>query len=447
MQAPTVHIIRRSSHSVSRKLISPNALRILYRLRDNGFVARLVGGAVRDILLGRTPKDFDIVTDATPAQIKHLFRNCRLVGRRFRLAHIHFRDEIIEVATFRASFVADTEEPDAAETEDEQSDRDDRHQHRQVNEDGLVLRDNLFGTPEEDAWRRDFGINALAYDITDFSVVDYVGGMQDLEQRSIRTIGDPWARFTEDPVRMLRAVRLASQLGFTIEKTTWEALRDMAGRIALASPARLFDELLKLFFSGAATDCYDLLCQGGLDRALLPEFDDWLQQGTGNSLARTLQWLDRRREGGLATSPHLLLAALFSGYLDWLAAAADKGDAPYQVRLDRALATFAQELSGRILIPQRTLMKMREVLLLGSRLVQVPGRRPQSVIARPGFADAVVYLHLRGEDDHDLAKSAHWWERYATDQVLPPAAAVETAAGDTRRRRPRRRRRKRHHAT
>lgn len=445
MQAQTHHIIGRSSHNISRKLLSPNALKIMYRLRDNGFTARLVGGAVRDILIGRTPKDFDIVTDATPEQMKRLFRNCRLVGRRFRLAHLHFKDEIIEVATFRASGAGT--DPDEADlpVEDEDlpviSDR--RHHHLLIDDDGMLLRDNLFGTPQEDAWRRDFTINALSYDIADFAVIDYVGGLADLEQRVIRTIGEPSGRFTEDPVRMLRAVRQSAQLDFTIEKMSWQAMIEMADRVTLAAPARLFDELLKTFLSGVAGSCYRLLRKSGLLAALLPEFYDWLQEAGDDAVVSALKWLDERAASGKVTSPQLFMAMFFGSYLDSGRLPVPSAASPYQVRLDSALAVFMQETSGRIQIPQRTMMKLREVLLLSSRLVQVPGRKPQNIIARPGFLDAVEYLHLRAEHDRELAKSARWWERYAVDNVLPAVETADSApAGETRRnRRPGRRRR------
>jgi poly(A) polymerase len=444
MHTNTHHIISRSSHNISRKLLSPNALRIMYRLRDNGFTARLVGGAVRDILIGRTPKDFDIVTDATPEQMKRLFRNCRLVGRRFRLAHLHFKDEIIEVATFRASGSgSEPDEPDFAAEDEETPESSGRDRHLLVNEDGMLLRDNLFGTPHEDAWRRDFTVNALSYDIADFAVIDYVGGIADLEARIIRTIGDPWSRFTEDPVRMLRAVRLSAQLDFTIEKVCWQAMTEMADRITLASPARLFDELLKLFFSGAATVCYRLLETSGLLAALLPDFHAWLQENGDATVVRRLTWLDTRAANGRATSPQLFLAAFFGEYFDAVRLASIAENAPYQVRLDAALAAFMQETAERVLITQRTLMKLREVMLLGSRLVQVPGRKPQNVVARPGFLDALEYLHLRGESDRELARSARWWERYAGDNVMPPLEKTTAPPDEPRRRkrRPRRRRR------
>ena len=227
-------IITREEHGISRKLMSPNALRVLYRLKDNGFVACLVGGCVRDLLLGREPKDFDVVTNATPNEVKRLFRSCRLVGRRFRLAHIHFKEELIEVATFRTQ-ASDEPEPEAVETRKMENRQ--RHPRMLKDDDGMILRDNVYGTPGEDALRRDFTVNALAYDIADFSIIDYVGGLADLGAGIIRTIGDPEVRFQEDPVRMLRAVRFAAQLGFTMEEETRKA--PVAGR-RHSSPAGIW---------------------------------------------------------------------------------------------------------------------------------------------------------------------------------------------------------------
>lgn len=413
----------------------------MYRLRDNGYIARLVGGAVRDILIGKVPKDFDIVTDATPEQIRRLFRNCRLVGRRFRLAHLHFKDEIIEVSTFRASvYLEELEESDTEAGGEAVAEEPDQNRHLIVNDDGMLLRDNLFGTPEEDAWRRDFTINALSYDIADFSIFDYIGGIEDIEKRIIRTIGDPAVRFTEDPVRMLRAVRLAAQLGFTIEKHSWQALLDMAVRINQAAPARLFDELLKLFLSGAAVHCYRLLYQSPLLASLLPEFSSYLQERNDGRVVAALHWLDNRVAAGKETTPQLVLAAIFGSYLT----SGVEGH-PYQEQLDSSLASFMAELNGRIHIPQRILMKLREILLLESRLVNVPGRKPQNVVARHGFAETMEYLQLQAEHDRDLLKSVRWWERYAGDNPPPTERpAADDTAEPRRKRRPRRRKPKKH---
>ena len=234
---PTPRIIPRDQHNVSRKDISPNALRVLYRLRDAGFGGYLVGGAVRDLLVGGHPKDFDVATDATPEEVRALFRNCRLIGRRFRLAHVVFGREIIEVATFRANV-------------------DDGSGDRETHEGGRLLRDNVYGTIEDDAVRRDFTANALYYAIEDFSVRDYTGGFEDVQNRLMRLIGDPETRYREDPVRMLRAVRLSAKLGFEIEAATAAPIPVLAPLLAESAPARLFEECLKLFLSGHAVQSF-----------------------------------------------------------------------------------------------------------------------------------------------------------------------------------------------
>ena len=245
---PALRIIPRDQHIISRKNISKAALRVLYRLNEVGYTAYLVGGAVRDLLLGLHPKDFDIATSATPDEVKKLFRNCRLIGRRFRLAHVVFGPEIIEVATFRGL--------------GEEGAEGDRHIV-----DGRIVRDNIWGTIEEDAVRRDFRVNALYYDISDFSVRDYVGGMQDLQDRVLRLIGDPVTRYREDPVRMLRAARLAAKLDMRIDTAAMAPFETLGPLLADAAPARLFDESLKMFLGGQGLKSFRMLEHCEIGRA------------------------------------------------------------------------------------------------------------------------------------------------------------------------------------
>src|SRR3990167_37319 len=227
-------IIPRSEHQISRKNIHPHAIKVLYRLKSCGYDAYLVGGCVRDLLLGHQPKDFDIVTNAKPEEIKKIFRNCRLIGRRFRLAHIIFgKNEIIEVATFRSHYGDDNQ--------------------NNVSHHGMVIRDNVYGTMEEDAWRRDFTINALYYNIADFSIVDFMAGVKDLHDKQLRIIGHAKERYQEDPVRMLRAVRIASKLEMEITSDTASPIKKMAKLLLQISASRLFDEVIKLFHTGHAT--------------------------------------------------------------------------------------------------------------------------------------------------------------------------------------------------
>src|SRR5689334_16945546 len=249
-------VVPRADHAISRRLIDPDALKVLYRLHQNNFIAYLVGGGVRDLLLGRQPKDFDIGTSAHPYQVKKLFRNCWIIGRRFRLAHVRFGNKTIEVATFRRPVtqeeLAAVDEPQPETAMRTQGDE---------SPDRLVHRDNTFGTPEEDAFRRDFTINALFYDIANFSIIDYTGGLDDLRAGLVRCIGDPTERFQEDPVRMLRAVAMAARLGFRIDAPIDEAIARTRGEIARSAPARLMEEFYKLLRSGAAETAFRLLAE------------------------------------------------------------------------------------------------------------------------------------------------------------------------------------------
>jgi poly(A) polymerase len=405
----------------------------MYRLRDNGYKAFLVGGSVRDLLLERTPKDFDLATDATPTEIKKLFRNCRLIGRRFRLAHLHFKDEIIELATFRKGGDPPEDDESAAENEgteeapSKELQRKDGHLLK--SDDGMLLRDNLFGSPEEDAWRRDFTINALSYNIADFSIIDYVGGVDDLQQKLIRTIGDPATRISEDPVRMLRAIRFSAQLDFSIEHHCWEAMLGHSRRITLASPARLFDEVVKLFLSGAAEKCWRLLHESGLAAAIFPDFVEWLTRTEGAACLQALPWIDKAVRSGRPVSTPLLLALFFGGYL------AEKGvglicrDNSPQTRIDGSLAIFMEEAGGRLFIAKGTIMRLREILLLQQRLVKTPGRKPENVTSRPGFGDALEYLAFTAASDLPLNRIVSWWGHLAAGTGAAAAPPDTLPAG------------------
>lgn len=444
-------ILKRAEHSISRQMVSPNALRVLYRLRDNGYTACLVGGCVRDLLLGREPKDFDIATNATPGELKRIFRNCRLVGRRFRLAHIHFRDELIEVATFRAS-AADVEleedgESGADAVEDAAADAD-RQALILKSDEGMLLRDNLFGSPEEDAWRRDFTVNALSYNIADFSIVDYVGGVEDLNLGVIRTIGDPWVRFTEDPVRMLRALRFSAQLGFSIEKSCRQALVEMAGRICQAAPPRLFDELMKMFLCGEGEQCYQLLRQCGLFGALFPFLEEWLAREDGGFphtvLTEALLQVDEQVGRGEKPTVPLFLAMFFGSYLEETATAYRNAGAASQESIDMAVAGLIAETAPRVLITQRVAFRLREILILQNRFARMPGRKPQSVLSRPAFAEALAFLRFRATTDRLLMKTCSWWESYAAGivhEAIPTSGETSPESGVRRKRRRRKRRR------
>ncbi|MDD2736378.1 MAG: polynucleotide adenylyltransferase PcnB [Desulfuromonadaceae bacterium] len=439
--------ITRQEHGISRTLMSPNALRVLYRLKDNGFVAYLVGGCVRDLLLGREPKDFDVVTNATPGEVKRMFSNCRLIGRRFRLAHIHFKVELIEVATFRSQ-AADEPEPGAVETR-----RGEQRQRRpQIlkDDEGMILRDNVFGTPEEDALRRDFTVNALAYDIADFSIIDFAGGLADLDAGIIRTIGDPNVRFQEDPVRMLRAVRFAALLGFSMAEETRNALVTAAGTIVRASPPRLYEEMLKILLSGEGAKCCDLLHQTGLFTALFPFFSAWLNAESGGfphtRFGEMLTCVDSRIQQGDTISPQLLLALLFGEYLDEKAENFRARGMPWQQSVDAATAEFLGEVCPFVQITSRVGSALRDIIAQQTRLTHIPGRRPQLFIARTDFTDIIAYSRIVHGNKKDVASRLQWWRVQAEqmEQEPLPLLSKSTEAAGAAPRKKRRRRRKPH---
>jgi poly(A) polymerase len=432
-------IILRKEHRISRKQVSPNALRTLYRLHEHGFIAYLVGGCVRDLLLERTPKDFDIATNATPNQIKRLFRNCFLIGRRFRLAHLHFQDEILEVSTFRGvAAPSDSEETEATG----QNSRPPRHVK---DDDGMVLRDNVFGTPEEDALRRDFTINALAYNIADSSVIDFSTGLADLEQRLIRTIGDPYVRFTEDPVRMLRAIRFSASHDLVIEPATWEVLCELSSVISRASPARLYEEIQKLFLLGSARPVFSLLDKSGLLGALFPRLGQWV---CGNSnrltlLDTNLECFDQLCRNGTRPSPGLFLAALFGPSLEEASLARLRDGIPRQQALDNTCAVFMEEISKTACIPRRVGSQLRAILALQPSLRRMPPRRPSSVAGRPEFAEALTYLRFAAETRKENGAALEWWDGFLLKTPAPTISEV-SAIEETPPKKRKKRRRKRY---
>lgn len=292
---PQVTVIPREQHAISRKDISENALKVMYRLNKAGYEAWLVGGGVRDLLLGKKPKDFDVTTNATPEQVRKLFRNCRLVGRRFRLAHVMFGPEIIEVATFRGHHEGNVSDRTTS----------------QRGQNGMLLRDNIFGSIEEDAQRRDFTINSLYYSVADFTVRDYVGGMQDLKEGIIRLIGNPETRYREDPVRMLRAVRFAAKLNMQISPETAEPIPRLAALLNDVPPARLFEESLKLLQAGYGYETYKLLREYHLFQPLFPTITRYFTENGDSAMERmiiqVLKNTDNRIHNGLRVNPAFLL--------------------------------------------------------------------------------------------------------------------------------------------
>ncbi|MEO7066635.1 MAG: polynucleotide adenylyltransferase PcnB [Rhodanobacter sp.] len=410
---PTLRIIPRDQHNVSRKNISKAALRVLYRLNEAGYTAYLVGGAVRDLLLGFTPKDFDVATSATPDEVKHLFRNCRLIGRRFRLAHVVFGPEIIEVATFRG--VGE----DGAEGD-----------RRLV--DGRIVRDNIWGSIEEDAVRRDFRVNAMYYDISDFSVRDYVGGMQDLKDRVLRLIGDPDTRYHEDPVRMLRAARLAAKLDMHIDAAAMAPFETLGPLLADAAPARLFDESLKMFLSGNGLKSFRMLEHCGLLKFLFPSTARALKRGDVSLRSLVEQGLantDSRVKEGKSVTPAFLFAVLLWGEVrDVAQRAMEQGSTAADAWI-QASARVVSEQCQRVAIPRRFTFVMEEIWLLQPRFEQVQRKRVFRLMSHPRFRAAFDFLLLRGSESPAMRELGEWWTHA---QQLPPdvlAAALPLSSG------------------
>jgi poly(A) polymerase len=442
-------IVPRAEHQISRRNIDPDALKVLYRLQQFNYTAYLVGGSVRDLLLGRAPKDFDVGTDAHPYQIKKLFRNCWIIGRRFRLAHVRFGNKTIEVATFRRSVPPGTENDPAQPADAEVTDL-------------LVRHDNTFGTPEEDAFRRDFTINALFYDIATFSIIDYVGGLEDLRQGVVRSIGDPLERFAEDPVRMFRAVAFAARLGFRLDVPVIEAIRAQRHLIATASPARLIEEYYKVLRSGAAEQTFRLLAQHGLLEPITPELH---HSATEDALWNALLQLDRYRSR-FESVPESLTNPILLGTLlvplglmprRRLSADTDRMDDDSDSQAHFGLATNGAARRrhrppkepplriGLLPVARRDTERLRQILAVQRRLMDLESspRTKRALMHRSPFQEAMVWLEIHGRAPEALE---HW--RGFVEAAGPPTGHPTDApreesgdfAGRPRRRRRRRRR-------
>ena len=440
-------VIPRAEHTISRSHISPNALRVLYRLRDGGFHAFLVGGCVRDLLLGMEPKDFDVATDALPEQVRRLFRNCRLVGRRFRLAHVFFGQEIIEVATFRAASApsqgeepladADPEDGEAAELDDPELLADtggeaaaeadapppgggrearapvDDDSERMFDETGRILRDNVYGTIDEDVWRRDFTANSLYYNIADFSIWDYVSGVEDIAARRLRLIGDPETRFREDPVRMLRAARFEAKLGFDIDPETAEPIGHLRELLSGVPPARLFDEMLKLFLTGHGARSLEVLRRRGLLAELLPNVDAYLCAHSGGLVERLLVKglanTDARAVAGRPVTPTFLLALLLYGPIAQIIESMPPEKWHELSAILEACDRAVRQAQAHLAIPRRFSLGLSEMFSLQPRLEHPSGRRSLRLLTHPRFRAAYDLLLLRAELGLASPEMAQWW--------------------------------------
>ena len=439
---PGARITPRNEHNVSRRQISEGALQVLNGLHRAGFQAYLVGGSVRDLLLGREPKDFDVATDAHPEQVRKLFRrNARLIGRRFILVHVQFGHEIIEVATFRGS---------ANGKENEASER---------SETGRILADNVYGSLEEDARRRDFTANALYYNIADRSILDFSTGMEDLQAGRLRVIGDPEQRYREDPVRMLRAVRFAAKLGFIMDAAAQAPIATCRERLQEVPSARLFEETLKLFLNGNAQTSFEHLRQQGLFAALFPQVDVLLDNAEHSAARALLQGAlggtDTRVRDGKSVTPAFLFAALLWPALQEQSHLLEQQGKPATVALQQAASDVLQECVGRVSVPRRFALPMREIWDLQARFMRRGGRRPHALLAHPRFRAAFDFLSLRSQSGEISATLVEWWEQFQTadhdgrriliEQARLEETGQEAALGPlpaTSRRRPRRRRRR-----
>ena len=419
---PSETLIRvpREKHGVARERLSPAAAKVCSVLREAGFSAYVVGGAVRDLLLGITPKDFDVATNARPEEVKPLFRRAIIIGRRFRLVHVMLSGETVEVSTFRSA----------------DGDTSDKDEH------GRVLRDNVYGTQEGDALRRDFTVNALYYDAATEEVIDFHGGLADLRKRLLRVIGDPETRYREDPVRMLRAVRLAAKLGLTLEADTREPIRELAPLMERVPPARLFDEMLKLLLSGHASACLRQLREVGLHKGLLPLLDVILEQPLGERFVTlALAQTDERVLSGKPVSPAFLFAALL--WHEVLAAwktrqaRGERAIPALETAMDQVLDTQCAKLA----ITRRLTATMREVWSMQPRFEGRSGNRAYRLLESPRFRMAYDFLALRAASGEVPAEMEEWWRSFQSADADSRKAMLLPDTGARKRRRRRRKKR------
>ena len=406
------NIIERNDHNVSRKLISPNALKVIHRLNAGGFEAYLVGGGVRDIILGQQPKDFDIATSAHPEEVHELFKNSRLIGRRFKLVHILFGREVIEVATFRGSSV---QESSASSKQSEQ---------------GMLLRDNVYGTIEDDAIRRDFTANALYYSPKNFCVLDFVDALNDMEQKTLRLIGEPEQRYREDPVRMLRAIRFKSKLGFSLEAKTGQAISESASLLQNVAAARLFDEVVKLFLSGYALDIFKDLVDFGLFTSLFPASAHVLESHKDKEfylafIQAGLSNTDKRIQQEKPVTPAFLYATALWPEVHrlWQQKMAE-GESEFPAMQFASQAAISAQLAY-ITIPKRFSLMMKEIWEFQIRLKKTSGRWPKQLILHKRFRAGYDFLLLREQAGENLSDLGKWWTEFQVKHPVPKALPRE----------------------
>lgn len=420
-------IVPRTQHCISKTDISPNALQVLNRLNHAGFQAYLVGGSVRDLLLRQVPKDFDIATNATPPQIRKLFRNARIIGRRFKLVHIIFYREIIEVATFRGD------------------EKQLLKKNQKVNEKGMLIRDNVFGTIDEDAWRRDFTINSLYYNLDDASIVDFTGGVQDIHERVLRVIGNPEIRYKEDPVRMLRALRFSAKLDFRLAPETVKPLVALSHLIQAVASSRLFDEVSKLYQCGSAVRVHELLVEHGLFSYLFEQTANMLKESpdAASFIALALENTDQRIRDNKPITPAFLFAIFLWFPLKKCALLyQNEHNKPPLLALEEGMTQVIFEQNRVTAIPKRFSQIIREIWLLQYRFYRRNGNRAYHLLEHPRFRAAYDFLVIRALAGDESIELAEWWtsfqEKEPQEQEAMIAALPKAPQSNYKKKRPKR---------
>ncbi|MBT5388666.1 MAG: polynucleotide adenylyltransferase PcnB [Porticoccaceae bacterium] len=394
-------VVQSGRHSLSPKMISRDARKVVEVLQEHGFEAYVVGGSVRDLLLGLKPKDFDVATNAKPSEIKPLFRRSRIIGRRFQIVHVQFSRELIEVTTFRSNETLGKDKPGG--------------NRRQQTDSGMLTRDNVFGSIDDDASRRDLTINALYYDPSDNSIYDFAGGLEDIENRTLRIMGDPATRFREDPVRMLRVVRFAAKLGFTIDPATEKPMHKLAGDLEHISAPRLFDETLKLFMSGQGLATFWLLHDYGLFELIVPQLGKLLNNRNSQASKLVQQAFtntDLRIRSDKRVTPAFIYAALLWPLVQNLASRyQERGNSPAYA-LNKAAGEIIAKQIPVTAIPRRFTMPMREIWDLQLTLQKRGGQRAKRLAEHPRFRAAYDFVLLREQAGEDLNGLGDWWTAY-----------------------------------
>jgi poly(A) polymerase len=416
-------VIAESDHQIPRAEISRNALKVVQTLNDAGHESYMVGGCVRDLLLSRKPKDFDIATAAEPETVRQLFRNSRVIGRRFRLVHVRFGREIVEVATFRASH--SSEDDDGA-----------------VNVNGRIVRDNVYGTLEDDAWRRDFSVNSLYYDARDNSIVDHVGGMEDMEARRLRLLGCPSTRYREDPVRLLRAMRFAAKLNFEIDEASEAPIQELAPLLGEVPGARLFEECLKLFLGGDAERSFEMLTRYHIFEELFPETARYLEVPKAERFVRqAFVNTDLRIAEGKPVTPGYLFAALLWEPMSRLTEENRQNGMPDFQAIEVAASDAISTQNERIAFPRRFSLMAKDIWNLQPRLEQRKGKRAGLLLERPRFRAAYDFLALRCQaGEEELEELVDWWTKLQEANPVDRESALKQLPPQGSRRRNRRRR-------